>query len=96
MSFSLWARPAPTSRPDPEHFYQLKWALSERGLGLLSGDGSLRGEPVLVTKELLGAWLKGVRDGGTTEIREEAERLLALLDENPQGVELWIGDHDDA
>jgi hypothetical protein len=93
MSFDLWARPLPKHRPEPEAFYSLKHAIAQR---FLNHDGSLRTEPFVVTKAEIGPWLEGVRDAGTNEAREAATRLLELLEENPQGVELWIGDHDDA
>lgn len=95
MSFSMWARPVPKDRPEPESFYALKWAFVERGRGLFDGDGSLRSGPVVITEDGLGDWLRGVRDGGG-DASEEATRLLRLLEANPQGVEIWIGDSDDA
>lgn len=91
MSFSMYGRPAPVDRPEAVELGQVKRRLSHR---LWGHDGSLRSEPVTIDRSLL-PYLEGMRDGAQGELRRDVELLIALIDANPQGVELWIGDHSD-
>jgi hypothetical protein len=92
MSFSMFARPAPTDRTEPAYFGQLKYRLARK---FWDHDGSLRSDKIRVGAELLD-YLRGMRDGaGNGELADDAQRLIDLIEANPQGVDVWIGDHDD-
>lgn len=92
MSFSMFARPLPTNRPDPTDLGSMKYAIARE---FLDHDGSLRTDPFTVGKELI-PFLRGVRAAAARSVAEDADMLIDLIEANPQGVELWIGDWDDA
>ncbi len=91
MSFLMHARPAPTELPEPETFLSLKYAVAKRWFG---HDGSLRGDYITVTKEQLD-FLHGVAAAGAKDVKKEAAALIRMINENPQGVQVWIGEPDD-
>lgn len=91
MSFSLFARPAPTDAPEPVYLGQLKHKMARRYWG---HDGSLRTGCVRISRDDL-SYLEGVRDGATGDTKEDADKLISMIRENPQGVDIWIGDHND-
>lgn len=92
MSFNLWARPVPADQPESVGLYALKHTVAKRFWGQ---DGSLRSDTVRLTVDMLD-YLRGVRDGSVAETKEAAQALIDLLEANPQGVDLWIGESDDA
>jgi hypothetical protein len=92
MSFSLYWRPLPTNVPEPEASDVLKRAFAKR---FGEHDGSCREGPWRLRVADLG-WLGGVRDASGNDGAAEAKRLIACIEANPQGVEVWIGDPDDA
>jgi hypothetical protein len=91
MSFMMHARPAPTDLPPVETFVSLKYAVAQRWFG---HDGSLRGDYITVHQESL-EFLYGIEAAAPTDVKEEAATLIRMLRENPQGVHVWIGEHDD-
>lgn len=91
MSFSMYARPAPINLPEPESFLGLKHAVASRWFG---HDGSLRGDYITIgTKQL--DFLLGIAAAASKDVKEEALVLVQMIRENPQGVQVWIGEHDD-
>jgi|tagenome__1003787_1003787.scaffolds.fasta_scaffold17768273_2 hypothetical protein len=91
MSFMMHARPAPVNLPEPTTFVSLKYAVASRWFG---HDGSLRGDYITVTKEQL-AFLEGIAAAAPSDVKGEARTLIRLIHDNPQGVHVWIGEHDD-
>ena len=91
MSFSMHARPAPTDLPDPETFITLKYAIARRWF---DHDGSLRSDYITIRKEQI-PFLDGIAAAGAPDVKKEAEVLIQMIRDNPQGVHVWIGDHDD-
>lgn len=87
MSSSMYWRPAPTEEP-PAHGLptSFKKTIAQRMWG---HDGSLFGEKVEVGRELV-PYLEGLVDGGSGEIKEGAEELLAAIAKHGR-VEIWIG-----
>lgn len=91
MSTNLYWRPLPKRRPEPKSGYALKWAIARR---FGEHDGSCNEGPFTFTKDEV-AWLQGVSDADSTHSREagkEADRLIKCIQDNPQGVEVWIGE----
>jgi hypothetical protein len=94
MSFDLWARPAPRDVPEPTSFYDAKWVIAELiGNGL---DGSCRTGKAVVGAEAI-PYLVGARAGRgrDSDSYKSFTELIDLIRDNPQGVEMWIGDHND-
>ena len=91
MSFMMHARPAPINQPEPETFLCLKYAVAQRWFG---HDGSLRGDYITVTKEQLD-FLHGIAAAAGKDVQDEAVQLIRMIHDNPQGVQVWIGEHDD-
>jgi hypothetical protein len=91
MSFLMYARPAPINLPEPESFLSLKFAVASRWFG---HDGSLRGDYITVGRKQLD-FLHGIAAAASPDVKEEARTLIRLINENPQGVQVWIGDEDD-
>lgn len=91
MSFLMYARPAPVSVPEPTTFISLKYAIASRWFG---HDGSLRGDYITVTKEQTD-FLYGIAAAAPADVKEEARTLIQLICDNPQGVQVWIGERDD-
>lgn len=91
MSKVLYARPAPTNVPEPEVLYNIKHRLA-RYLGL--GDGSLRTPVVTLSMTIdpsLMPWLQGLHEGVVDDdTKKDVRRMMELLADNPQGVEVWI------
>lgn len=93
MSFLMYARPVPRQKLKVLQFNQLKYVVAKSWFG---HDGSLRSEYKVLGEESI-KFLKGVvaaRQEGD-EVHKEALELIDLIERNPQGVKLWIGDEDD-
>lgn len=98
MSFSLFARPAPVNVPAPVYFGpSFKFAVAE--VFYRDGnDGSLRRDILLIENTSRNyAILDGMiaATGKGNEVHKDAMKLRQMLDDNPQGVEIWIGDWND-
>jgi hypothetical protein len=94
VNFVMYARALPIDLPEAETYYPLKFAIARR---YLDHDGSLMTEPFKFEGDRLKNlvnWLEGVRDAGgkDTEIGLEAANMIAMIKENPQGIEVWIGE----
>jgi hypothetical protein len=93
----LFARPAPKEVPAPTYFSAgFKFAIAE-SLYRDGHDGSLRRDIMLVKPD---KWTYALLDGmlaasGKGEFREDVMKFRHLLDDNPQGIEIWIGDWND-
>jgi hypothetical protein len=97
MSFNLYVRPLPVNVPEPESFYDLKHLLAEAGF---FPSSSLRSEPVQIDPKLYPS-IKLVFQGAMAVMGKDDDRRTAIkefeaiMDNNPQGIEMWIGDGDD-
>jgi hypothetical protein len=91
MSFMMHARPAPVNLPEATTFVSLKHAVASRWFG---HDGSLRGDYITVGRGQLD-FLHGIAAAAGEDVKEEAIELIRLINDNPQGVHVWIGEHDD-
>lgn len=88
MSYNLYARPKPKNVPEPTVFIHLKYAIRDY---LLYHDGSLREGPYALGKETI-PFLKGIQAAGHHDLKIEAGILTEMLEANPQGVYIWVGD----
>lgn len=88
MSTNLYRQPLPREVPTPDSGYSLKWAIAKR---FGERDGSCNEGPFTFDESVI-PWLEGVRDAGNAEIADEAGRLIQCIRDNPQGVEVWIGE----
>lgn len=92
MSFGMYGVPSPTEPPAPQSFYDMKHAFAKQ---FLSGDGSLRCEPLEISgafREVVLVWLKGYMAASNSGRQLAAEGLYSFIANNEQGVHLWIGD----
>src|SRR3954464_15084392 len=98
MSFSLWARPAPREIPPPVGFSTtFKYAVAKL-LYRDGHDGSIRRDILHVpankhTFALLDGMIAASAEGN--EMHHDAMKFRGMLDDNAQGVEIWIGDWND-
>lgn len=97
MSFNLWACPIPDERPSPRSLYGIKHVLARAGYLYGENDGSLRTSEILFhksDKRLMG-FLHGLQHSSFQEIRECANTLFEMIEQNENGVRVWIGDWSD-
>lgn len=92
-TFYMYARPLPTE-PPPAEFEQLKYVFGRR---YWNHDGTLPGLPIIIKPGAkMNAYLQGLRDANpNSDLSSEVLTMIALLDENPQGISVWIGNEDD-
>jgi hypothetical protein len=97
MSFSLWARPAPRDIPAPTYFSpQFKFAVAE-AFFRDGHDGSMRRDILHVMPTVRNfAILDGmIAASGKGDFHDDAMKFRGMLDDNAQGIEIWIGDWND-
>lgn len=94
MSFSLYWCAVPTPPKEELHSgYDLKWILAKH---YGDYDGSMREMLGVFTEDAI-PFLEGVVAAtASVEVRGEAEELIRTIRANPNGVQVWIGEPDDA
>lgn len=93
MSFSMFGVPSPTDPPAPMSFYDAKHAFAKQFLPRT--DGSLRCKPLEFKGEMRSLaliWLDGYLACRLMGEEMDARNLRSLLEHNPQGVHIWVGD----
>ena len=93
MSLSMYMKVVPKEQPPPVDITGFKHVFARRFLG---NDGSLRSEPYEIKnnhRAVVVPWLEGYIAGATVRnAKEDALRLLSAIQQNPQGVVVWVGD----
>lgn len=97
MSHTLWVRPMPKELPPPVAFSPaFKNAVADAFYrdGM---DGSIpREKMVLKGDQRTLAVLIGMRAGrrDSSDVRKDVATMIEMLNDNPNGVEIWIGEWD--
>lgn len=85
MSTNLYWEPV---KPEKRRHlgYYLKFAVAPR---LWNHDGSLSSDKAVLTSEHI-PWLQGIADASGKEVKEEARKLIKLIQEHEEGVLVWL------
>jgi hypothetical protein len=104
LTLDLWAVKVPEERPSPIGFYEAKHILVMFGL-FGDNDGSLKSEKIRIVPDtathdalvnfLRGACAASSDIAASTLAIAKLNAMLQDVENNPNGVDLWIGDWDD-